>query len=113
MKGWKTRTFIEKTYFHHRQMGTAQQSSLQARFKDGTKDYAVGSHPVWELFRTVYQMTKPPLIIGGLTLLLGYGWSFVSGARRPVSEEMARFTRREQMQRLKSVLLGRVPGKHA
>src|SRR5262249_40102757 len=39
MKGWKTRTFTEKMYSHHRQMGTAQQGVLAARFKDGAKDY--------------------------------------------------------------------------
>jgi glycosyltransferase involved in cell wall biosynthesis len=107
MKGWKTRTFTEKSYFHHRQMGTAQQSGLRVRFRDGVKDYNVGSHPLWELFRSAYQMTKPPFILGGLALLLGYAWSLARGARRPVSDEMARFTRREQMQRLKSFLLGR------
>ena len=104
MKGWKTRTFTEKMYFHHRRMSTAQQGILKARFKDGAKDYAVGSHPLWELFRTTYQMTKPPFLIGGLCLLLGYAWSYVRGVQRPVPEEMARYTRQEQMQRLKELL---------
>jgi poly-beta-1,6-N-acetyl-D-glucosamine synthase len=107
MKGWKTRTFTEKMYFHHRQMSTAQQGILKARFKDGAKDYAVGSHPIWELFRTAYQMTRAPFIIGGLALLLGYTWSFARGVQRPVSAEMARFHRREQMQRLKVFLAGK------
>jgi glycosyltransferase involved in cell wall biosynthesis len=107
MKGWKTRTFTEKVYFHHRRMSTAEQGILKARFKDGAKDYTVGSHPVWELFRTVYQMTKAPFIIGGLTLLLGYTWSSVRGVKRPVSDEMVRFHRREQMQRLKEFLAGK------
>jgi glycosyltransferase involved in cell wall biosynthesis len=113
MKGWKTRTFTEKMYLHHRAMGTAQQSLLRARFKDGAKDYSVGSHPLWELFRTVYQMRNAPFIIGGLTLLLGYTWSFVRGVRRPVSEEMTRFVRREQMQRLKEFLAGKTLRIHA
>ena len=107
MKGWKTRTFTEKMYFHHRRMSSAQQGRIKARFKDGAKDYAVGSHPIWELFRTVYQMTKGPLIIGGLALLSGYVWSLVRNVQRPVSEEMVRFHRREQMQRLKEFLTGR------
>lgn len=107
MKGWKTRTFTEKMYFHHREMSTAQQGKLKARFKDGAKDYSVGSHPIWELCRTLYQMTKAPLIIGGFALLLGYTWSFVRGAQRAVSPEMARFVRREQMQRLKHFLAGK------
>jgi hypothetical protein len=107
MKGWKTRTFTEKMYFHHRRMSSAQQGRIKARFKDGAKDYAVGSHPIWELFRTVYQMTKGPFIIGGLALLSGYAWSFARNVQRPVSEEMVRFHRREQMQRLKEFLAGK------
>jgi glycosyltransferase involved in cell wall biosynthesis len=107
MRGWKTKTFTEKMYFHHRRMSTAQQGIIKARFKDGAKDYAVGSHPIWELFRTVYQMTKAPFIVGGLALLLGYTWSFVRHVQRPVSEEMVRFHRREQMERLKEFLAGK------
>jgi poly-beta-1,6-N-acetyl-D-glucosamine synthase len=94
-------------YFHHRQMGTAQQGVLAARFKDGVKDYAVGSHPVWEVFRTIYQMTKRPFIVGGMALLSGYVWSVVRGVQRPVSEEMVVFHRHEQMTRLKEFLGGK------
>jgi hypothetical protein len=107
MKGWKTRTFTEKVYFHHRQMGTAQQSPLMAKFKDGAKDYAVGSHPVWELFRSVYQMSKRPFVVGGVVLLSGYLWSAIRRVPRPVSRELVEFHRREQMRRLRQFLAGK------
>jgi biofilm PGA synthesis N-glycosyltransferase PgaC len=101
MKGWKTRTFTDKVCLHHREMGTAQRGSLRAKFKLGAKDYALGNHPAWELFRTIYQMSKRPLIIGGATLFSGYLWALVRGIDRPVSSEMLAFTRQEQMKRLK------------
>jgi glycosyltransferase involved in cell wall biosynthesis len=101
MKGWKTRTFTDKFCVHHREMGTAQHSVLAARFKYGAKDYAMGNHPVWELFRTVYQMSKKPWVAGGLALGTGYLWSWLRGVPRPVSDELVAFHRREQMQRLK------------
>lgn len=101
MKGWKTRTFTEMSCLHHRPMGTAQQGAWKARFKFGGKDYAIGNHPLWELFRTLYQMTKKPFIIGGLALGTGYLWASISRAERPVSTELMQFHRREQMQRLK------------
>jgi len=101
MKGWKTRTFTEKASMHHRAMGTAQQGMLMARFRNGGKDYAIGNHPAWELFRAVYQMTKRPFIIGGLMIVSGYGWAAVRRAERPVSPELVAFQRREQMHRLK------------
>lgn len=101
MKGWKTRTFTEKTCLHHRAMGTAQQSAWGARFKFGGKDYAIGNHPLWELFRTAYQMTKKPVLIGGLALGAGYFWAWLRKAERPVSGDLMRFHRQEQMARLK------------
>jgi len=100
MKGWKTRTFTEKVCIHHREMGTAQRSVLAAKFKTGVKDHSVGNHPLWELFRTVYQMKQMPMIIGGLALGWGYTWSSLRRKQRSVSEDFVAFTRREQMARL-------------
>jgi glycosyltransferase involved in cell wall biosynthesis len=105
MKGWKTRTFTEKVCIHHRTIGTAERSVLMSRFKLGIKDYAVGNHPLWELFRTVHQMTKAPIGFGGLALGTGYVWALLRRIQRPVSRDLIHFHRREQMQRLKRFLV--------
>ena len=39
MKGWKTRSFREKSFFHHRHLGTAERSVFAAAFSYGEKDY--------------------------------------------------------------------------
>src|SRR5688500_12761007 len=57
MKGWETRTFPEKILFHHRKMGTATTGRISTSFKLGTKDYTLGRHPLWQTFRSIYQMT--------------------------------------------------------
>jgi hypothetical protein len=106
MKGWRTRTFTDKVCLHHRQIGTAQHGALMARFRSGRKDYALGNHPIWELFRIVYQMTKQPFVIGGLVLVSGYLWSLILRMERPVSNELVVFTRREQMRRLREFFTG-------
>lgn len=100
MKGWRTRTFTESVCLHHRIMGTAQSGGLRARFKYGAKDYAVGNHPLWELFRTMYQMKQRPFGIGAAALLSGYFWAMIRRVPRPVSSDLIAFTRREQMRRL-------------
>ncbi len=100
MKGWKTRTFTETVSMHHRIMGTAESGGLRAKFKYGAKDYSVGNHPVWELFRAVYQMKQRPFCIGGVALASGYYWSMIRRVERPVSNDLIAFTRREQMRRL-------------
>jgi biofilm PGA synthesis N-glycosyltransferase PgaC len=104
MLGWKTRTFPEKYCEHHREMGTAQRSMLLSKFKLGVKDYTVGNHPLWEVFRAVYQLKSPPMVVGGLALGTGYFWTLLRRAERPVPPELVAFHRREQMQRLGSLL---------
>jgi len=101
MKGWQTRCFPERVFNHHRKMGTAKYSGLKAKFKDGEKDYVLGGHPVWEIFRGLYQMTRPPYVTSGCAVLWGYVWSMIRRRRRTVSEELMRFRRREQMDRLR------------
>jgi biofilm PGA synthesis N-glycosyltransferase PgaC len=105
LHGWETRTFIESVCLHHRQMGTALNGGIKARFKLGVKDYSVGNHPLWQLARTFYQITKPPLLIGGLTLGWGYAWSFMKREKPVVPKELVAFVRQEQMQRLRKLIL--------
>ncbi|MGA3316336.1 MAG: glycosyltransferase family 2 protein [Candidatus Korobacteraceae bacterium] len=113
MSGWKTRTFTDRICLHHRGMGTAQHGITRARFRNGAKDYAIGNHPIWELFRTAYQMTKKPFVIGGLMVACGYMWSLIRQVERPVSPELVAFQRREQILRLRSFFtLNRAPGHH-
>jgi poly-beta-1,6-N-acetyl-D-glucosamine synthase len=107
MKGWKTRTFNERVSLHHRKMGTAQGSALSTWFKNGVKDYALGCHPLWEAFRTCYQMTRRPYIFGGVLLWSGYAWSLVRRAERTIPREVMVFRRREQMNRLMEFLTRR------
>jgi biofilm PGA synthesis N-glycosyltransferase PgaC len=102
MKGWKTRTFTEKTCLHHRKIGTGNNNELVAWFKQGRKDYFLGGHPLWEMFRTLYQMSKRPYIIGGSLLLLGYAWARVTKEERPISNDLVQFVRKEQMLRLRN-----------
>ena len=101
MRGWKTRTFTDKVSQHHRKVGTAERGPTKASFYAGVMDYAMGNHPLWQLFRTAYQSTKKPFVVRGLALGAGYYWSLLRRRERPVSREFVEFHRHEQMQRLK------------
>ena len=102
IRGWETRTFTEKHSLHHRPEGTATGSLLKSRYKDGQKDYTLGAHPLWELFRTVYQMSRKPLFIGGFAMLCGYLSNMFRNVDRTVSNELMQFRRKDQMRRLKA-----------
>jgi glycosyltransferase involved in cell wall biosynthesis len=104
MKGWTVRAFAEKRFHHHRSMGTAERGQISALFSYGEKDYYLGGSPLWQAFRSLFRMTKRPLIAGGVALMLGYSWAALRRVNRPVSPELMRFHRREQMQKLRFVL---------
>jgi len=104
MLGWKTRSFREKTFFHHRRLGTAERGAFAAMFTYGEKDYYLGGHPLWEGFRVAYRMTRRPYLIGGIGLGLGYCWAAMRRTKRPISNRLMEFHRREQMQKLRAIL---------
>lgn len=104
MKGWRTESFRQRWFFHHRHLGTAERTILESLFSYGEKDYYLGGHPIWELFRVGYRITKKPFVIGGISLGLGYCWAFIRRTPRPVGKDLMAFHRKEQMLKLKAIL---------
>lgn len=100
MKGWQTRTFLEKTYVHHRKMGSATADLWKALFKVGRADYLLGSHPLWEFSRCLYQTTRPPILLSGGLRLAGFAYEIVRRTEKQVSPDFVKFRRKEQMRRL-------------
>jgi glycosyltransferase involved in cell wall biosynthesis len=111
LRGWQTRTFLDRVCLHHRAMGTADRGPLSARFRHGQEDFFVGSHPLWHTMRGVFQMKNKPIVLGGLSLILGYGWAWISRKPSPIPQELRAFHRREQLQRLRR-LAGAQSAKH-
>jgi glycosyltransferase involved in cell wall biosynthesis len=109
MRGWTTRTFVEKTCLHHRPMGTADRNPLRARFRHGQEEYLVGGHPIWQLLRALFQMKNPPLVLGGLCLLAGYASAWAAREPSAIPSALRDFHRREQMARLRKLVTGRTP----
>jgi glycosyltransferase involved in cell wall biosynthesis len=104
MRGWRTRSFREKAFFHHRSLGTAERGRLRSLFSYGEKDYYLGGHGLWQLFRVAYRMSQRPYLVGGLAIGLGYVWAWARRVDRPVSHGLIRFHREEQMRRLGRIL---------
>lgn len=102
-KGWQTRTFTEKICQHHRKMGEAQHTGFRERLHRGRMDYLLGSHPAWEIFRSLYQMKNRPYGIGGLLILAGYFWNLLRGTERTIPKDLLELRQRDQMQRLRIV----------
>jgi biofilm PGA synthesis N-glycosyltransferase PgaC len=104
MKGWRTRSYIEKLFVHHRPMGSQGQPRRSRHWRQGERDYLTGGHPLWQLSRSAYQVSRKPYFVGGLGLLLGFAWAFLRRMERPVPRELMRFHRSEQMARLRKLV---------
>lgn len=104
MIGWKTRSYREKFFLHHRQLGTAGRSVVASNFEYGKKDYILGGHPLWQVFRCTYRLAQRPYVVGGAALFMGYVSAFLSRAERPISPELMKFHRGEQMLKLKTII---------
>jgi biofilm PGA synthesis N-glycosyltransferase PgaC len=104
MKGWQTQSFSEKHFFHHRSLGTAERGRLGMLYSYGEKDYYLGGSPLWEICRVAYRIGKPPRVVGGLALGLGFMAAAIRRKARPVSAELMHFHRAEQMKKLKAIV---------
>jgi glycosyltransferase involved in cell wall biosynthesis len=104
MKGWKTRSFKEKLFHHYRKLGTGESNTRASLIKHGRKDYYLGGHPLWEMFRVIYHIRQKPYVIGAVFLLYGYLSALLTSMKKPVSKELVVFHRREQMEKLKLIL---------
>lgn len=103
MKGWQTRTFMEQSCIHHRSMGTAKRSIFASCFHGGYTDYTHGCDLVWELFRSLYQMSRGPIVLGGGACLAGYIWALATTSR-VVSDDIVEYRKLEQRRRLRDFM---------
>jgi biofilm PGA synthesis N-glycosyltransferase PgaC len=103
--GWETRRFDDKVCQHHRSVGSELQPRVYRRlFNHGKKDYLLGCHPAFEVFRTALQMKRRPYVVGGALMLAGYVWAILSRVERSMPPELVALRQRDQLQRLRSVL---------
>jgi poly-beta-1,6-N-acetyl-D-glucosamine synthase len=104
-RGWQTRTFTEKTFVHHRVVGTAQRVGAWRRIlRNGIKDYVLGSHPTWEFLRSCYQMKNKPYVVGGVLVFAGYMWAMLRRVEKSIPKELMSVRRKGQLERLKDIL---------
>jgi hypothetical protein len=92
-------------------MGSANHRlRVVAFFGLGERAYRLGYHPLWQVCRSIYQLTRRPYMTGGMALAAGYFSSMIRGAKRPVSPELIEFQRKDQMRRLRAFVRERVLG---
>ena len=106
MHGWKVKTFFEIKVYHYRRTGTGNGNVLRGWYRNGESDYLIGYHPLFEFLRCVQWIAREPFGLPKyLCLLAGYCWAYVRGRKREVPDEVVKYIRREQMDRLLLLVL--------
>jgi glycosyltransferase involved in cell wall biosynthesis len=96
--GWRVQCFPELLVRHLRETGTAK-NRLRYCFHQGITDFALGSHPVFELVKVAKRIFWTPFIIGATARLSGFAVAHLR-RRRMVDDEFVQFLRLEQLRRL-------------
>ncbi len=106
MHGWEVETLPAYKVLHHRRVATTSEHICRARFRQGIMFHLLGYHPFFQFMRCLNQVLQKPYIIGSICMFFGFWWSHVRRYPRTVPDDMIRFLRKEQMQRLVGLLSG-------
>lgn len=86
----------EIRFVHLRPMGSSHRSWWSGRVRHGFGQYFMGTTPVYMVASAVYRMSRPPLLVGGIAMMVGYFGSMLRRRQQYGNAEFRRFLRRYQ-----------------
>lgn len=101
--GWEVTAFPEIVAYHQKQ-GKLKRGVFKDAIRQGKMDYAVGSHPLFELAKSIRRIRERPFCLRALFRLYGFVWSLLACDRVEVSGDIVEYLRREQLSRLRMLL---------
>lgn len=101
MKGWETRCFDEYKIYHFRGTGTRRPGFTKGRFLLGRFHYRYGYSLGYTFLKGIYWLGEKPLIIGGISIFLGYLYAAVTMETKLFDKEMRQFLRKKHQKYLK------------
>ena len=98
MLGWIARSWDDPDLrvIHLRPMGSSDKGILTGRLRHGRGQYYMGTGLAYMTASSLYRMRRPPLVIGGLAMWLGYASSLIRRAPRYAQPGFRVFLRRYQ-----------------
>lgn len=104
MNGYETQTFEEIIVDHLKPRNSGMGGWLTRKWIMGSRDYALGYHPLFEFFKCCSRTMEYPPVIGSITWWLSFGYATVLGKKRLLPEPVKNHVRKEQMERLREKL---------
>jgi poly-beta-1,6-N-acetyl-D-glucosamine synthase len=100
MNGYRTATFPDLVVEHLRPRNAAEGNMVRRYWQLGIRDYALGGHPLFEVFKCLSRSFQfPPLIEAGVRFA-GFAWCILVGRKRSVPAKILRRIQDEQMKRI-------------
>ena len=98
MLGWMAESWDdpELRFVHLRPMGTSHKSWWVGRERHGIGQYYMGTAIPYMIASSIFRMTRPPVLIGGIAMLWGYFKSMFTRAPRYDDANFRSFLRRYQ-----------------
>lgn len=102
MNGWQTRHFPQFQVIHHRPVGRSKGTHiLIAKYRMGLAEYVLGTHPLFLLAKSLRRIfLEKPIVLASTARLAGFLSGHFVVKKRDVSDEVIKFVRKEQIQRL-------------
>jgi poly-beta-1,6-N-acetyl-D-glucosamine synthase len=101
MHGWEVTAFPTIPAFHHKP-GGAKRGFVREAVREGAMDYAMGTHPIFELVKSMRRVIQMPYGVFALVRLYGFMLQYFLCKHRVVDKEITAFLRGEQLARLKN-----------
>jgi glycosyltransferase involved in cell wall biosynthesis len=107
MKGWHVEVFPDLQVFHLKD-SPATRGVLKESFRDGAKDYALGSHPVFQIIKSSTKIKQKPYLLSAVTRMVGFFWQYLRARERAVDNDFINYLRKEQSQKLNKMLHNKI-----
>jgi hypothetical protein len=98
MLGWQAMSWNdpELRFLHLRPMGSSHKGILTGRLRHGYGQYYMGTTFTYILASSLYRMTRPPRLVGGMAMLIGFVKSALQRLPQYDDHEFRRFLRQYQ-----------------
>lgn len=105
MNGWGVKAFPEFVVYHHKS-STSTRGLVRESLRQGIMDYAVGSHPLFEIVKCIRRIKQRPFFVCSFLRMCGYAQSWLQGKERAITPEAMAFLKREQLIRIRTQVFG-------
>ncbi|MBK1876625.1 glycosyltransferase [Pelagicoccus mobilis] len=101
MSGFETRLCTDLVVDHHKPRNISQGGALRRKYQMGTRDYAAGYHPFFEVVKCSSRVLRErPYFLASLAWFYGYLVAALKRNTRIVPEDVVNYIRQEQLRRL-------------